>query len=80
MELEALNTKCAIDNSVKIIAECTATFADINKKVENVAARIVTGVASLGQEIASRELQLEKLLAEQNTLLAKRKEARARCA
>ena len=48
-ELAALDNKFAVDNSIKNIAGFAATFADLDTKVEDVAARIVKGVASLGQ-------------------------------
>ena len=78
-DLGAHDKKYAADNSIKNIAELTATFADLDSKVKDVESRIVEGVIDLQHEIASRELQLEKLVAEQNELLAKRRIARSRC-
>lgn len=77
--LEEHDKKHANDNSIKNIAELTAIFADVDAKVKEVEARILEGVVNLQHEIAPREQQLEKLVAEQNAFLEKRRSARARC-
>lgn len=69
-----------VDTSAKTIAGLTVDCAAIDGQVKDVEDRILQGVISLQHEINTRELLLEKLVEEKNTLLDKRKLARARCA
>ena len=76
-ELSAHDKKFAQDNSVKTIVELTQTFAELDNKVKDIELRILEGVVSLQHEIATRELQLGKLVVEGNQNREKRRIARA---
>ena len=66
------------DNSIRTIAEVADKFYQLDQAVTAIQERILDQTICLAHEVATRELQLEKLVAECNEKKEQRKIARAR--